>query len=607
MAYMFTNAHGQAPPEQLYYEQQGFGQMPVSYFDGSMASSTCTPVDPNLESYSQTQFQPTWPATHNHQIQQYMNGPRTSFFITEQGHAIHHMASPTQGVSCLPPASQRRHGSPCSQQTLSSGDSNSPPTESDVLPATPPDYSASSPYTHHKHYAPDWKSQQYQTQTLLGMGMQGNVCVNPQEVNLSQSVFDDEVVPTDLNSTRTFSFCSEFEELNMSQQTGTYPSRQITPEPCIKQEININEQPFPVSYPDPDRSDYMPSEPTIKSEFPMDDDEKDLDFRPKSARKRSRNPVAKFASNSSPERKRQRVSSSTTGGGHAAPRFNASVATSRSTKILCTECNNPFSDESTYQKHMKQHHTRPFVCVFNYAGCPSTFASKNEWKRHVSSQHLALQYWLCTQDACCKTTNPPNSRRSSSSPCSVSPAPPVLPNGAIFNRKDLYTQHVRRMHVPPNVRKAQKAKKPTPEWDERLKNLQTEAEQTRCDLPRHMRCPAIGCNLEFNGPLAWDERMEHVARHLERAADGKEPMVHFGGEDDVTLTSWASSLHVYVVRRTNTAAGWELINPLKGEVGPSSGNGKPGSGTASVAPPSNNHNQIVVAPCSDEDAEGEDE
>ncbi|KAL0942504.1 C2H2 finger domain-containing protein [Colletotrichum truncatum] len=605
MDYLYQNAHGQAPPEQLYYDQQGFGQIPISYIDASLISDSCTPVDPSLESYSQVQFQVTWPGHQTHQLQQYMEGPRTSFFIPDQVHTAQNISYSAQTSNPLPPASQRRHGSPCSQQTLSSSDSHSPPTESDILPATPPDYSATSPFMQHKQYSVDWEAQQqYRTHTLLGMGMQGSACVNPHEVNLSQAMFDDDVISTNLNPSRTFSFCTESDDLSIAQHTGAYPSRQITPEPIIKSEIHVAEQPFGPVYPDPEPSEQEPSESAIKAEVSsFNDGEKALDFAPKTSRKRTRNPTVKSLSSSTPERKRPRVNSNDNG---QTPNFTAPVPSSRRTKITCTECKTSFSDESTYQKHMKQHHTRPFVCVFNYAGCPSTFASKNEWKRHVSSQHLALQYWLCTQDGCSKTTNPPTSRRSSSS-SPISPTPPALPNGAIFNRKDLYTQHVRRMHVPHNVRKAQKQKKPTPDWDELLKSLQTEAEKTRCDLPRHMRCPAVNCSHEFNGPQAWDERMEHVARHLERAADGKEPPVVFGGEVDPTLSNWASSAEVYVVRRTNTAQGWELINPLKGEVGPSSGNGKPGSGSGSVLPSSSPLKEIVVAGYSDEDAEGEDE
>ena len=65
---------------------------------------------------------------------------------------------------------------------------------------------------------------------------------------------------------------------------------------------------------------------------------------------------------------------------------------------------------------------RAFPCTFATYGCPSTFTSKNEWKRHVQTQHMRLGFWRCDQcpDVHCK------------------------PND--FNRKDLFIQHVRRMH-----------------------------------------------------------------------------------------------------------------------------------------------------------------
>jgi hypothetical protein len=263
----------------------------------------------------------------------------------------------------------------------------------------------------------------------------------------------------------------------------------------------------------------------------------------------------------------------------------------------CRECRNTsFKDDAGLQKHIKQQHTRPFTCVFRYAGCESTFASKNEWKRHVVSQHLVLQYWLCTQDGCSKVANNAhNSRKGSSAASSSAVAMTVgsLPNGAIFNRKDLYTQHVRRMHTPPAVKKSIKNKKPTPEWDERLKAMQNEAVRERCDLPVHMRCPAEGCQAEFTGASAWDERMEHVARHLEKAAAHQEPSVEFGGVNDETLARWAASPEVNVVQLHGNQ--WRLHNPLKGSGGPSAATNGASSRTK--------HSGEV----SDEDADGEDD
>ncbi|KAK1480484.1 hypothetical protein CCUS01_16233 [Colletotrichum cuscutae] len=482
-------------------------QMPMAYFGSSTTSSSPTPVDPSLGSFSHSQCQTPWPTHQTHQIQQYMDGPRTAFFVHENAPVL-------LGVS----QSTKEHGSP---------DSHSPPTESDVLPATPPDHSATSPFLQHKQVFGNWEPQ-LQSQTLFGMNMQGNICVNPYEVN---DMFEKEVVPTSFD-TATFSFCcSESDEASIAQHS-TLSSRQITPEPVIKQEATMADLPFHPNYPDPESNGTNIFEPEIKAEPLAVDDDKDLDYKPKPSRKRSRNTTARSQarpSGSSHERKRSKVNNDI--GSLSSTRLNATLSSMRNPKIHCKD---------------------------NIIPAPLTNGS----------------YWLCEQDGCSKTTNPPTNRRSSSSSCSATPTPPALPNGAIFNRKDLFTQHVRRMH---------KQKKLTPEWDENLKALQTDAEKIRCDLPRYMRCPAADCGHDFNGPQAWDERMEHVARHLERAAEGKEPMVHFGGEHDLTLTQWASSADVYVVRRTrNMTAEWELINPLKGEVGPSTGNGKGSSSTEIV-------------------------
>jgi hypothetical protein len=219
--------------------------------------------------------------------------------------------------------------------------------------------------------------------------------------------------------------------------------------------------------------------------------------------------------------------------------------------VQCDQCSSSFKDESTLKKHKRTDHTRPFVCVFHYAGCSSSFAAKNEWKRHVTSQHLSLTYWLCTHGACARSRGPPNQQRSLLLP----------PTGVIFNRKDLFTQHIRRMHSPDD--RDPKTKGGSPQLEERLKAMQDAAYRKRCDLPVYMKCPAQNCAAEFRGSNAWDERMEHVARHLEAAAVNEEPPIFFGGEHDYTLTHWAEADGIEVVKRT--ATGWEICNPLKGE------------------------------------------
>ncbi len=101
-------------------------------------------------------------------------------------------------------------------------------------------------------------------------------------------------------------------------------------------------------------------------------------------------------------------------------------------------------------------------CIFNFAGCKTTFDEERHWKRHVETQHLLLDYWRCTAGACANH-----------------------PNGAIFNRKDLFTQHLLRVHAPKhlksllhpptdNKKRNNNTAKSTPqltEWDTPLKTV----------------------------------------------------------------------------------------------------------------------------------------
>lgn len=309
----------------------------------------------------------------------------------------------------------------------------------------------------------------------------------------------------------------------------------------------------------------------------------------------------------------------------------ASTSTSKG-PFSCPDCTSAYKDEISLQTHIKKQHTRPFVCVFGWAGCTSTFASKNEWKRHVMSQDITHNYWVCDTDACAhtKTSSPAHARPggasgrgrrsrraapsegdSRSQASLLEPAGPPLARGAIFNRKDLYTQHIRRMHAPANLQKSSskatsssfpssssssssssKKTSPSParpatmttteDWDEQIKQLQAQAHRVRCALPTHMRCPAPRCEAEFSGEDAWDQRMEHVARHLEAAALGQEEAVVFGGPLDNSLTEWATRPDVAVVRAAGPGR-WVLNNPLSRTAASGAGDGAgDGSGRGSV-------------------------
>ncbi|KIH94996.1 hypothetical protein SPBR_03849 [Sporothrix brasiliensis 5110] len=109
------------------------------------------------------------------------------------------------------------------------------------------------------------------------------------------------------------------------------------------------------------------------------------------------------------------------------------------------------------------------------------------------------------------------------------------------------------------------------EWENRMKDLQLDGIKPRCRLPDYMICPSPGCGVEFHGNGAWDDRMEHVARHLEGAAAGREALVFFGGKSDPTLTNWATRPEVGIAKRVGPDA-WQLDNPLRPEIREWTGN-----------------------------------
>ncbi|KAI1380692.1 hypothetical protein F4677DRAFT_404329 [Hypoxylon crocopeplum] len=163
----------------------------------------------------------------------------------------------------------------------------------------------------------------------------------------------------------------------------------------------------------------------------------------------------------------------------------------------CNLCSHaPFKDSSSLRKHIAAAHTRPFPCAFAFAGCTSTFGSKNEWKRHIASQHLCLQYYRCS--SCPQST--------------------VEGKGNEFNRKDLFTQHLRRMHAPFQIKKAiaKGDSKLQVDWETHVKEMQQSCLVTRRQPPQRSSCPKPDCASVFEGPTSWDEWTEHVGRHMEK-------------------------------------------------------------------------------------------
>ncbi|KAF3001374.1 hypothetical protein E8E13_006646 [Curvularia kusanoi] len=170
----------------------------------------------------------------------------------------------------------------------------------------------------------------------------------------------------------------------------------------------------------------------------------------------------------------------------------------------------------------RQDDRKSFPCPLTEYNCTSTFASKNEWKRHVSTQHIKLGYWRC--DLCPPTTDPND--------------PSVLYYND-FNRKDLFTQHLRRMHAAHGT--GARHLKEHPVNDDNIGEHQTRCYLRLRTAPQQSICPLSNCDVEFIGPKSWEERMDHVGRHLEKDGDK--------GIDLSNVTNWKhdSALENYLV------------------------------------------------------------
>ncbi|EGU87022.1 hypothetical protein FOXB_02416 [Fusarium oxysporum f. sp. conglutinans Fo5176] len=474
-------------------------------------------------------------------MQRYLQEPQSSYFIASSN--IDTPGTRCTGIypdmSCPPhQSSQVRQGSPMSYQPSSAASGPQSPNWTDndahvstLGPSTPSDVAVLSPnIVGSGSLSPSVSlyglSSVPQRQTVSGIKEE-------QEIN---------AFTLDMNANFDGATPSSIYQGDSSSSPSTFDpsSSELYPQADTK-----------AAYPDPDNMDL---DVNFENEAEtIDGDDGDDEYRPNCRTKSSRN--AKGGS----RRGRTRRLSSTTNASRGKVTKSRTVTHGTTARkllsscesILCLHCQKVFNDDVSLQKHINAMHTRPFICVFHFAGCNHAFANKNEWKRHVSAQHLNLHYWLCTTGACGYSSTPLKCVLGTATHCKV------------FKRKDLYTQHIRRMHAPEEVAKADKKNKTfPPDWLAQEKKLQEEAFRQRCKLPDYMHCPAKGCTKVFNnGHKTWDDRMEHVAVHLERAAKNEEPHVVFGGTNDEALTEWASHPNVRVI--TSTSGGWETCQPLK--------------------------------------------
>ncbi|OAA68240.1 Zinc finger, C2H2-like protein [Niveomyces insectorum RCEF 264] len=231
----------------------------------------------------------------------------------------------------------------------------------------------------------------------------------------------------------------------------------------------------------------------------------------------------------------------------AAPPHKPLAPGSAQAHLECPKCPATFPNSAGLEAHDKKTHCRPFTCRFAYAGCRETFPKRNEYKRHVLRQHIKPHVWRCQK-------------------C----------HGSAYNREDLFKEHCRRMHMPPKLKdekqKQQSQKKragggaagggpsatkksgPPPPgdspamtaWNRALVEEAEASKAERCALPCLIACPAATCDHESTGENALDDHLEHSADHMQRAAQGLENPVVYGGASDATFTAWAVEIKALV-------------------------------------------------------------
>lgn len=165
---------------------------------------------------------------------------------------------------------------------------------------------------------------------------------------------------------------------------------------------------------------------------------------------------------------------------------------------------------------------RPFPCPLALYGCTSTFTSKNEWKRHVGTQHVKQGFWRC--DLC---------------PVSSDLANPIYND---FNRKDLFTQHLRRMHTHDIMGVNHILDTSAEPKDGNIPEEVMTEHQTRCyhHLRQHpLRSGCLFCQQVFEGLGSWEQRMEHLGAHFEREKKNlKMSLDTSRWNDDPELRDW---------------------------------------------------------------------
>lgn len=192
-----------------------------------------------------------------------------------------------------------------------------------------------------------------------------------------------------------------------------------------------------------------------------------------------------------------------------------------------------------------------YQCTF----CPQSFKKKNDWSRHESSVHLALESWVCTPDleglwplpehAPSEDHQPlsptyPNPSTDAECPFCTLPSPSQahytshdfhtcaakpLPERS-FPRKDHLVQHLRKYHSC--------SKPPVPDLRAWRVPISRAGDQTQSQVPRQghgqVRSRCGFCGLVMT---SWSERADHLAGHFRQGCRMAEWTGDWGFEDEV--------------------------------------------------------------------------
>ncbi|KPM36457.1 hypothetical protein AK830_g10103 [Neonectria ditissima] len=142
----------------------------------------------------------------------------------------------------------------------------------------------------------------------------------------------------------------------------------------------------------------------------------------------------------------------------------------------CTECLKKFVRQCELKKHLKRHE-KPYGCT--HAGCSKAFGSKNDWKRHESSQHWQLEVWKCADN-----------KKDSQQPCDK-----------VCHRRESFKHHLSKDHAMDDAK-------------------QIEEKLEKCRIGRHCDtrfwcgfCVKI-IEITDKGVNAWTKRCDHIDDHF---------------------------------------------------------------------------------------------